>query len=76
MMYMRYKELNHISASARARANDVATSLNEARSEAVQMRARIKKLEEIEAQHLKYKKREPEIRHYLGNVSALAKWVV
>jgi hypothetical protein len=75
MMSKKHNDARCAARLAQAQAQDLATSLQETRNEVVQLRARIDELVVIERKYLKYKEREPEIRHYLGNCAALAKLV-
>lgn len=55
-----------------ARAQDLATSLRETREEVKTLRAKAEDAERLRERLARYKEREPEVRHYLGNVSVLA----
>ena len=72
-MAKRYAEEKHQNRILRAQAEDFDTSLKEVRKEAAQLRSQVAELKQVEARYLAYKKREPEIRHYLTSFPALAK---
>jgi methylthioribose-1-phosphate isomerase len=69
----RYRDANRAANIAQAQAQDLATSLQETRSDAVELRSQLNELKIIEKKYQKYMEREPEIRHHLGNCAALAK---
>lgn len=58
---------------AEARAEDLSISLQDTRKESAELRARVEELRKTERKYTQYKKREPEIRHHLGNVAGLAR---
>lgn len=73
-MGQRYREASHGKKIAEAKAQDLATSLQETRKEAGELRAEVWNLRITEGKYNKYKKREPEIRHYLENFATIARW--
>lgn len=73
MMAKRHKEATRARNISEVQAQDLATSLQETRKETAELRTQIDELRLIERKYQKYKEREPEIRHHLGNVTALAK---
>lgn len=73
--HKRLHDAKRVARLSHAQIEDMKVSVKELREESGQLRARVQMLEKTEAQFLKYKKREPEIRHYLGSCAALARRV-
>jgi hypothetical protein len=70
-MAKRCGELNRTNNISEAHRQDLATSLQDMRKEAADLRVQIQVLKIIERKHRKLEERMPEVRHYLRNVTGL-----
>jgi hypothetical protein len=74
MMAKRYKETAHAAKVAEAKAQDLTSSLQDTRKETADLRLQVDELRVFEKKYLDFKQREPQIRHFLGNVTGLMKF--
>jgi hypothetical protein len=73
MIHKKYVDSKHNAAETASRARKAARSVHDLRDETKDLKERIKTLERIEVGYMSWKKREPEIRHYLKSFAGIAR---
>lgn len=73
MMAKRYKEASTTANEDKTKVQDLTTLLQDTKKETADLRLQIDELRVVERKYKSFKKREPEIRHLLGNFATLAK---
>jgi hypothetical protein len=72
-MHKKFTNAKQVVTDAEKRAKRQAKALREHKEEIVGLREKTKKLEIVESEYKAWKKREPEVRHYLQSFAAIAR---
>lgn len=72
-MHKKYTDAVHALADAEKTRNKVVRASQGFKDEAAGLREKVKELESMEGDYKSWKKREPEVRHYLRSFAAIAR---
>jgi hypothetical protein len=74
-MHMKYTDAKRALTDAERKGNVFKEATQEHKDEVVRLKGRLDILEALEGEYKSWKSREPEVRHYLRNFAAIARWV-
>jgi len=72
-MYIKYWDAIRTASEAKKMAKEIARTAQVLKDENSALREKVKALEEVEVEYSNWKKREPEVRHFLKSFAGIAK---
>jgi hypothetical protein len=73
MMHKKYTSIQRTATELEKRARKAARSMHDLKDDMKSLKEKIESLELVEVEYLSWKKREPEVKHYLKSFAGIAK---